>query len=185
MADTTRSKQSSSRKAAADNNEEQNNAGTASVAGDTGPGTGAQAPEDTQERTPDRAVAQQTDAAPLVAPDAGTQTQPRDGYAESSTNPVSSASGLRTEPGNDHHAIVGESGEELDPNDLFEDPGGPQTYVTVKHRTYEQFRRRGARQLTTQLLFPKGKQVQRGEAARITAAFSRTSQEATFERKNA
>lgn len=191
MADTTRKQQSQRKTAVGDQHDtteaqaSQREAGTpTATAADSGPGTGQDAPQDTQARTPDRAVAGQSDpqAAPLVAPDAATQTQPEGGYVESSTNPVAAASGVRPLPGENHVQMVDEHGQAVSPQDLFTDPGGPQTFVTAKQRVYEQFTYPHSSQRTQRLFMPAGQRVNRGEAERIKAALTGPDQQPTFGR---
>lgn len=154
----------------------------AAGSGDSGPGTGTDAPADEQTRSPDRATARQPDAAPLVAPDATTQTQPEGGYRESSTDPVAAASGVRTQPGTRHRAVVDDQGNQVDPGDLFSEPEGPQTYRVVKRRVYERFTYPGSATVASHLLFPAGQRVSRPEAARIEAAFGGAAPQPTFDR---
>ncbi len=108
-------------------------------------------------------------AAPL-SPDTATQLTPILGHEDSSTDHVMAAAAVMTQAGVTHVKFVGEDGQDLSPDALFEDNGG--VAVTTRDRIHEVFRFANARpdSYGTQLLYPKGVEVPRAEADRVLAA---------------
>lgn len=134
---------------------------------DSGPGTGRDAPDDSDTR--DKYQTRQVGAAPLEAPDAVTQTDPPGGYEESSTNPVAAASGRSTIAGERHTRLVDEDGGEVSLDSVV-DFDGPGTVGTVNARTYEEFKHVGAQDSDRRLLFPEGARVTRQQFDALKAA---------------
>lgn len=109
-------------------------------------------------------------AAPLTPSDQHTQVVPILGDPATSTSHVPAAAGLMVYPGEQHVGLVDENGNDVDPDDLFEDPGAHTTYMTATRRVYEQFRYPGSTEVATRLFYTAGRQVPRGEAERLVQA---------------
>lgn len=136
--------------------------------GNSGPGTGREAPAERTARMPAATVNTDPDAAPLDPPaDSHTQTQPEHGHDASSTDHTYAQAGGRTIAGEQHHGLVGENDEDIDVDDLFKDPGRGTTYVIVKHRVYEVFLFANTTQPAKRLLFTEGQRLPRAQADAI------------------
>lgn len=150
--------------------EEQRESGKTPVTGefDAGPGTGKDAPPENTARYPSTVV--NPDSAPLDPPaDAHTQTQPEQGYNDSSTNHVYAAAGGRTIAGEDHARFVDQDGTEIAPGDMFDDDPS-KTYVTAKQRIYEEFYYQNTNEPARRLLYAQGRRVPRFVADRVRDA---------------
>ena len=106
-------------------------------------------------------------AAPLTPSDQHTQVVPFLGDPASSTSHISTSAGMLTQAGEQHIALLDEEGNELGPDDIFEDLGAEKTFVIVKSRVMEQYRFPNTTEVTTRLFYNKGRRVPRGEAARL------------------
>jgi hypothetical protein len=138
----------------------------------TGAQTGAETPpeSETAGTRPPQATLDRSGATPLEAPDAAGQVEPVLGHNQSSTNHVAANAAARTTPGEDHVRLVGEDGKDLDADSVFDAQEGPNTFVTVNTRVYEEFLYRNSSRTSRRLLFPKGARVALGEAERFKAA---------------
>ena len=96
-------------------------------------------------------------AAPLDAP----STPAAEEVMPSSNDPVAANAALRTPSGSGHIRLLGEDGNDVDPESLFTFPGAdsPSAIATVGQRVYQEFRYPGASTPTTHLLYPEGAQV--------------------------
>jgi hypothetical protein len=151
----------------ADSNDEST---AARSARDVGPGTGTPAQAETAARPP-ATIVNETAAAPLDPPaDTPSQTQPALGHAEASTNHVYAAAGGQTYPGEAHRRFINVDGEEIDPDEMFEEVEPRFTYVIAKERIREEFTYRNSKQADRRLLYPAGARVPRAEAAGLVAA---------------
>lgn len=139
--------------------------------GVSGPGTGAAAPADEQQRTPEGTVVA-TDAGPLVPTDIQKTREPRRGHLDSSTDDVAANAARRTIAGSSHVKIVDEQDNEVGVDDIFstKDPSDPSVYVLTRQRVYQVFTYPGTKTPTRQLLYPEGARVTVFEAERVKAA---------------
>jgi hypothetical protein len=168
VAQTT--KKTAAKKTASDNDESTEQP-TTGRAGDSGPGTGVDAPAEDTARMPAETVNTDPESAPLDPPaDAHTQGTPEHGYAESTTDQTYAESGGRTIAGENHVALVGEDGESLNSGDLFDDQDTNKTFVVTKTRIYEQFTYPNTSRVATRLYYAAGRRVPRFQAERIKAA---------------
>jgi hypothetical protein len=111
-----------------------------------------------------------SDAAPVDVPkDRPTQVVPQLGHPESSTNPVAAASGLASYPGEDHVDYVDEDGKSVNPDSIFNQPEGPQTFVTAQQRVYERFTYPGSTRQTTRLAYAPGQRISIADAEHLKA----------------
>jgi hypothetical protein len=117
-------------------------------------------------------------AAPLTPSDQHTQVVPILGDPDTSTSHVPASAGLSVYPGEQHVALVGEDGQKIGADDLFDDPGEHFTFVTAKQRVFEQFRYSGSTEVATRLFYAAGRRVDRGEARRIKQAITLQEQHA-------
>lgn len=138
--------------------------------GNSGPGTGVEAPEESTPRPPATMLdLGSTESGPLDPPgDARQQIQPEKGYNESSTDHVYAATGGRTIAGEDHLRLVDEDDNELGADDLFDDDP-KRTWVTAKVRVYEVFQYPHTTEEAKRLLFAAGRRVPREQAEKIKA----------------
>jgi hypothetical protein len=137
-------------------------------AGNSGAGTGQEAPPEDTARMPAETVNTDPDAAPLDPPaDAHTQTEPEHGYAASSTDHTYAAAGGRTIAGEAHVRLVDADDNELSADELFDESDTTKTYVTAKTRVYEVFTYPNSSREAKRLLFAEGKRVPRFQAERI------------------
>lgn len=146
--------------------------GATAGSGDQGPGTGQpQADADTLQRGQARMhVGAGHEAAPIEAPDAANQADPEEGHGPTSTNPVAANSALTSVAGEDHVRLVGEDGQEISPDDIFEDADPSKTFRITKTRVYEEFHYWNSPQPMTRLLFPAGWRVDLATAANLAQA---------------
>jgi hypothetical protein len=135
---------------------------------DSGPGTGQDAPDEAVARPPATSVSQEPGAAPLVPPDAKTQTEPEHGYKESSTDHLYAEAGGRTIAGEEHVRIEDGDGNALAPDDLFDYPER-KTYAEAKTRVFEVFRYPKTGRDVKRLLFAEGRRVPLQQAERVRA----------------
>lgn len=140
--------------------------------GDSGPGTGVDAPADKAEgRYPATVVGDDND--PLAPPkDAATQTEPEAGQTMSSTDQVYAETGGRTIAGEDHVSLVDGDGNTVDVGSLFDGGDGSKGSVTVTKRVYEEFTYPNTTETARRLLFTEGQRVPRAQADRVKAAVS-------------
>lgn len=140
--------------------------------GDSGPGTGVDAPEDRNAaRYPASTLDPNPESAPLDPPeDQAGQTQPETGHAESTTDQTYAESGGRTIAGENHVRLVGEDDDDLGPDDLFDDPDPVKTFVVTKARIFEVFTYPNTSREAKRLLYPEGARVPRFQAERIKRA---------------
>jgi hypothetical protein len=155
----------------ADSGADSNDESTAArSARDAGPGTGTPAQAETAARPP-ATIVNETAAAPLDPPaDTPTQTQPPLGHAAASTNHVYAAAGGQTFAGEAHRRFINAQGDEIDPDEMFEEVEPRFTYVIAKERIREEFTYRNSKQADRRLLYPAGAHVPRAEAAGLVAA---------------
>lgn len=144
---------------------------------DSGPGTPnpvtAEENDTMGVRMPQRMVTTtpETGPNPLEAPDAALQPLPPDGYAESTTNNVAAATGIRTVPGENHVRLYDEDGNDIDDIEgLFDDPGTTSTFLLVNKRVFEEYTPPQSKQKFSRLRYAKGARVDRFVAARLIEA---------------
>lgn len=136
---------------------------------DAGVGTGVEAPKDETPRGQARMhIGAGHVAAPIEAPDAAAQTDPPEGHANSSTNPVAALVGLQTYTGENHVRYVDEDGKDLSVDAIFEPAQENQTSRIVKQGVYEVFNYPGSQEPMSRRLFHKGQRVSLTTAAQIT-----------------
>lgn len=139
--------------------------------GDSGPGTGVEAPAEETARMPAETVNTDPSAAPLDPPaDSAGQREPEHGYDESSTDQVYANTAGRTIAGESHERLVGEDGKALSEGDLFDESDNTKTFVTTKTRIYEEFTYPNTNRTATRLVYAEGRRVPRFQAERIKAA---------------
>jgi hypothetical protein len=137
----------------------------------SGPGTGNEAPKETTPRMPVSQVVY-AESGPLNPEDAKKQVVPQGGYADSSTDPVYAALGMRTIAGEDFVGLEkADGGGKADAGSLFDDGDGSSPFVTVKEAVNEVFTYANAPDFESRRqLFTKGQQVSRARAEAIKAA---------------
>lgn len=140
--------------------------------GDSGPGTGVDAPEDRNAaRYPASTLDPNPESAPLDPPrDQQTQTKPETGYAESTTDQTYAETGGRTIAGENHVRLVDAEGNGLSADGLFDESDTTKTYVTTKTRIFEVFTYPNTTREATRLLYAEGRRVPRFQAERIKRA---------------
>jgi hypothetical protein len=106
-----------------------------------------------------------SNAAPLEAPPSRDPAV----VMPSSNDPVAANAALMTPSGSAHVRLLGDDGDDIDPESIFEFPSGesPSTLAKVKTRIYQEFRYPGASTKTTQLMYPEGAMVPVQEAMRV------------------
>lgn len=171
MAENT-SKKATTKKAAASKNEtvesQREEARQNPPTGDSGPGTGREAPAESTARMPAETVNTDPDAAPLDPPaDAKTQTEPEHGHDASSTDHSYAAAGGRTIAGESHVRLVDGDDNDVSADELFDDPDPVKTFVTGKQRVYEVFTFPNTTREAKRLLFTEGTRIPRFQAEQI------------------
>lgn len=148
----------------------------------TGPGTGTPAPPESTYRMPSTIVTD-PEGAPLDPPqDTPTQVDPPQGYNLSSTDHVAAEAGRQTIAGEDHAGLVDSDGNDVSPDDLFEEAPGSLTMVRATKRVYEKFFYGMTTEPSHRLLFAKGMLVPVGQAERIKAALENAPTPAALQR---
>jgi hypothetical protein len=145
---------------------------------DFGPGTGNEVPpEESTERSPSTIVNSDPNAAPLDPPaDQAGQVDPPLGYQTSTTDQAYAEAAGRTIAGENHLRLVGDDGNELSADDLFDDSDVNKTYVTTKARVYEEFTYPNTERVASRLLYVPGAKVPRFQAERIKTAVSQAAE---------
>lgn len=120
-----------------------------------------------------------TDAAPLTPDEATVQRSPHLGVPESSTNPVAANAAVMSPPGSAHVRLVGEDGNRVGLDEVFEfpGPGNPRMVATVKQRVYQEFFYPNTSTPATHLLYPAGAEVPVPEAMRVVETFKHAAAE--------
>jgi hypothetical protein len=153
------------------------NAGDPGFGGNTGPGTGKDAPPETTPRMPFQQPSH-AESGPLNPDDAKQQIKPDHGYAESSTDAVYAAVGGRTIAGEDHVGLVDEDGGEVSGDSLFDEDARGNTIAATT--VLQRFTYANAPDFVNErLLFTKGQKVLKAQAERVIASLDRK-QEPTF-----
>lgn len=127
------------------------------------------ASEDGPEPVPQSVVA----AAPLEAPEDRTQI-PGPGNPATSTNRDAARAGLHSMPGVTPAGLFDTAGNELDPKEIFDDPGKHSGLMRVNRRVIAGIRHPGAKTVDGTLLFQEGKTVTRAHALRLIATYTKT-----------
>jgi hypothetical protein len=111
-------------------------------------------------------------AAPLEPPVPAPDPDDHGGYVETSTNPVAAAAGLHSKTGESHRMLVDADGNQLDPEELFEDPGPRSTVVYWRRKVSEVFLPEGANTPTRRVFATAGTAIARDEAERIRRVYA-------------